>query len=47
LTLFHLFDLIRRERVQNPGHKMAAGTRHFRDSVISVILAGVRGTSRK
>jgi len=35
------------ERVQNPEHKMAAGARHFRDSVISVILAGVSVTSRK
>jgi hypothetical protein len=41
LTLFYLFYLLRRERVQNRGHKMAAGTRHFRHSFISVILAGV------
>ena len=47
LTLFNLFDLLRRQRVQNPGHNMAAGARLFRDSVISVILAGVSVTSRK
>jgi len=46
LTLFYLFDLFRRERVQNPGHNMAAGARHFRHSVISVILAGISVTSR-
>jgi hypothetical protein len=46
-TFFYLFDLLRRERVQNPGHKMAADVRHFRDSAISVILAGVSVTSRK
>jgi hypothetical protein len=37
---FQLFDL-RRQRVQNPGHNMAAGARHFRHNVISVILPGV------
>ena len=46
LTLFYLFDLLRWERVQNPGHNMAAGARHFRHSVVSVILAGVSVTSR-
>jgi len=46
LTLFYLFDLLRWERVQNPGHNMAAGARHFRHSVISVILTGVSVTSR-
>jgi hypothetical protein len=45
LTLFYLFDLLRKERVQNPGHNMAAGAKHFRHSVISVILADVRVTS--
>jgi len=44
--LFYLFDL-RRERVLNPRHEMAAGARVFRDSVISVILAGDSVTSRK
>ena len=46
LTLFYLFHLLRRERMQNPGHNLAAGARHFRHSVISVILAGVSVTSR-
>jgi len=46
LTLFYLFHLLRRERVQNPRHNMAAGARHFRHSVISVILEGVSVTSR-
>jgi hypothetical protein len=46
LTIFYLFDLLRRQRVQNPGHNMAAGARHSRHSVISVILAGVSVTSR-
>jgi len=46
LNLFYISDLIRREWVQNPGHNMAAGARHFRHSVISVILAGVIVTSR-
>jgi len=46
LTLFYLFNLLRRERVQTPGHNMAARARHFRHSVISVILAGVSVTSR-
>jgi hypothetical protein len=41
LILFYLFDLLHRERVQNPEHKMTPGARHFRDSVISVILARV------
>jgi len=45
LTFFYLFDL-RMERVQNPGHNMPAGARHFRYSVISVIIAGVNVTSR-
>jgi len=44
--IFYLFDRLRRERVPNPGHEMAAGARVFRDSVISVILAGVSVTSR-
>jgi hypothetical protein len=43
--LFYLFDFLRREGVQNPGHNMAAGARHFRYSVISVILADVSVTS--
>jgi hypothetical protein len=42
-----LFDLLRRERVQNPGHKMVAGAKYLRDRVIFVILARVSGTSRK
>jgi tRNA U34 5-methylaminomethyl-2-thiouridine-forming methyltransferase MnmC len=46
LTLSYLYDLLRRERVQNPGHNMAAGARHFRHGVISVIFAGVSVTSR-
>ena len=41
LTFFYFFYLLLRERVQNPVHKMVAGVRHFRGSVISVILAGV------
>ena len=45
LTLFYFFDLLRRERVQNPGHNMAAGARNFRYSVMSVILADVSVTS--
>ena len=45
LTLFYLSELLRWERVQNPGHNMAAGERHFRHSVISVILARVSVTS--
>jgi hypothetical protein len=47
LTLFYHFDPVHRERVQNPGHNMAAGARHFRHSVISVILVSVCVTSRK
>jgi len=53
LTLFYLFDLLRRERVQNPGHNMAAGAVAcdicpvIRDSVICVIIAGVSVKSRK
>ena len=50
LTPFYLFDLLRKDRVQNPGHNMAAGARHSRHSVISVILAGVSvasGCSRR
>jgi len=43
---FYLFDLLRMQRVQNPGQNMAAGARHFRHSVISVIVAGVSVTSR-
>jgi len=45
LILFYLFDHLLREQVQNPGHNMAAGARHSRHSVISVILAGVSVTS--
>jgi hypothetical protein len=45
-TLFYLFDLFRRERVQNPAHNMTADARHFRQSVISMILTGVSVTSR-
>jgi len=45
-SLFYLFDLLLRERVQSPGYNMAAGARHFRHSLISVILAGVSVTSR-
>ena len=45
LTLIYPSDLLRRERVQNSGHNMAAGARHFRHSVISVIRAGVSVTS--
>jgi hypothetical protein len=41
---FLFFDLLRRERVQNSGHNIAAGARHFRHSFISVILAGVSVT---
>jgi hypothetical protein len=53
LTLFYLFYLLRRERVQNPGHNMAAGAVAcdicpvIRDSVICVIIAGVSVKSRK
>jgi hypothetical protein len=47
LTLLCLFDLLRKERVENPGYNMAVGARHFRDNVISVILASVIVTSRK
>jgi len=47
IDLFYLFHLLRRERVPNPWHGMAAGARLFRDTVISVILAGVSVTSRK
>jgi hypothetical protein len=43
---FYLFDLLRMERVQNPGHNMAAGARHFRHSVMSAIFAGGSVTSR-
>jgi len=46
LTFFYLFDLLHMKRVQNPGHNMAAGTRHFLHSVISVILVGGSVTSR-
>jgi hypothetical protein len=46
VCFFYLFDLLRRERVQKLGHSMAAGARHFRHSVISVILVGVSVTSR-
>jgi len=45
--LFYLFDLLCRERVPNPRHEMGAGARVIRDSVISVILAGVSVTSQK
>jgi len=48
-TIFHVFDtfyLFCRERVPNPGQKMAAGERVIRDSVISVIAARVSVTSR-
>jgi len=40
------FDLLHMERVQNRGHNVAAGARHFRHSVISMILAGVSVISR-
>jgi hypothetical protein len=39
--------LLCKEQVQNLWHNMAAGARHFRDSIISVILAVVSVTSRK
>jgi hypothetical protein len=45
--LFYLFHLLRRERVPNPRHEMAAGARVLRDSVISMIFGGVGVTSRK
>jgi hypothetical protein len=41
------FDLLYRKQVRIPGQKMAAGASVIRDSVISVILAGVYATSRK
>ena len=45
-TIFDFFDLFCRERVPNPGQKMAAGARVICDSVISVIAARVSVTSR-
>jgi hypothetical protein len=39
--LFYIFHLLRWKRVPNPWHEMAADARLFRDTVISVILAGV------
>ena len=45
--LFYIFDRLHREQVPNPWHKMAAGARVIRDSVISVILAGVSVMSWK
>jgi hypothetical protein len=45
LILFYHFDLFR-ERVQNHGHNMAAGERHFSRNDISVILASVSVRSR-
>jgi len=47
IIFFYIFDLLCRERVPIPGQKMAAGARVIRDSVISVILAGVSATLRK
>jgi len=44
---FYLFHLLHRELVPNPRQEMAAGSRVFRDSFISVILADVSVTSRK
>ena len=44
---FLIFYLLRRERVPNPRHEIAAGAGVFRQSVITVILAGVSVTSRK
>jgi len=44
---FDLFDLLCHKRVQIPGQKMAAGAKVIRDSVISVILAGVSAMSGK
>jgi len=45
--IFYLFDLLCHEQVPIPRQKMAAGTRVIRDSVISVILAGVSAMSGK
>jgi hypothetical protein len=45
--LFYLFNFLRRERLPNPWHKMTADAKVFRDSVISVIIAGVSVTLRK
>ena len=46
IWLFDFFDLFCRERVPNPGQKMAAGARVIRVSVISVIPARVGVTSQ-
>ena len=45
--IIYLFDLLGPSLgpLQNHGHKMAAGATVFRDTLISVIPAGVRVTS--
>ena len=45
LDLFDICALFLWGPLQNHGHKMAAGATVFRDTLISVIPAGVRVTS--